>query len=132
MLISARSFKCSFARAKLKFYRSFNTIYHRASNASSVLVCVQLLQSICLPVLLYSIEVLFPMKSVISVLNNVLDRTFYHIFGCTDPSDITVIRNTFNLTDVNIIHLDRYEQFYGNFSHANEWSDIIFYCNNNV
>jgi len=53
------------------------------------------------------------------------------IFGCTDPSDIRVIRNMFNLTDVNIIRLD-HEQFCRHLCHANEWSDIIFYCNNNV
>ena len=38
---------------------------------------------------------------VTSVLNIVLDGTFYRIFGCTDPCDIRVIRSMFNLTDVN-------------------------------
>jgi len=40
----------------------------------------------------------------------IIEPSIYRIFGCTDPSDIRVIRDIFNLIDVkivNIIRLDR-------------------------
>ena len=59
MLTSARSFRCSFNHVKMKFYCGFNAVIHQARNASSELVCVHLVRSICLPILFYAIEVLF-------------------------------------------------------------------------
>ena len=46
LLKASRQFKCSFDQAKIKFYCSFNAMCYRAKNASSELVCVQLLKSI--------------------------------------------------------------------------------------
>ena len=43
---------------KAKFYRSVNAIFYRDKNAGSELVCVQLMKSVCLPALLYAVEVL--------------------------------------------------------------------------
>jgi len=57
LLKASRQFKCSFDQAKIKFCHSFNAMCYRAKNASSELVCVQLLKSICMPVLLYAVEV---------------------------------------------------------------------------
>ena len=54
LLKASRQFKCSFDQAKIKFYRF---MCYKAKNASSELVCVQLLKSICMPVLLYAVEV---------------------------------------------------------------------------
>ena len=108
LLLSARVFKCSFDQLKMKFYQCFNAIYHKACNADNELVCVQLMKSVCLPVLLYSLEVLFPSKTAINMLNNVADRAFYRIFKCTDNSDIKLIRSMFDLLDVNVIRLQTY------------------------
>jgi len=85
----------------MKFYQCFNAIYHKAFNASSELVCVELIKSVCLPVILYSLEVLFPSKTALNVLNNVVDKAFYRIFRSTDNSDIKFIRRIFDLLDVN-------------------------------
>ena len=54
LLKASRQCKCSFDQTKIKFYHSFNAMCYRAKNASSKLVCVQLLKSICMPVLLYA------------------------------------------------------------------------------
>ena len=51
-IVSGRSFRYCFDHVKAKFYRCFNTIFHKAKNAASELVCVQLLKSVCLPVIL--------------------------------------------------------------------------------
>jgi len=79
---SANEFKCLFDQAKIKFYCCFNAMYYIAKNASSELVCVHLLKTICLPVLLYAVEVIPATKSDISVLNHVIDRAVFRIFRC--------------------------------------------------
>ena len=91
ILRSARSFECSLDSAKMKFYRSFNAMYFRAKNAGTELVCVQLMKSLCLPVLLYAVEVLPLTKSEIATLNHVLDRAVYRIFGCSSAEDTKFI-----------------------------------------
>jgi len=45
-------------------------MYFRAKNAGTALVCVQLMKSLCLPVLLYAVEVLPLTKSEIAKKNN--------------------------------------------------------------
>ena len=51
LLLAACGFKCSFDRLKMKFNHCFNAIYHKSCNANSELVCVELMKSVCLPVL---------------------------------------------------------------------------------
>ena len=53
LLISARSFKCTFEPARSKFYKSFNAIFSKVASES---VIMQLISSKCLPVLLYATE----------------------------------------------------------------------------
>ena len=117
------------AQLKMKFYQCFNAIYHKACNADNELVCVQLMKSVSLPVLLYSLEVLFPSKTAINMLNNVADRAFYRIFKCTDNSDIKFIRSMFDLLDVNVIRLQRHTLFLRHFTSCSLWSDIICHYN---
>ena len=55
MLTSARSFRCLFGHVKIKFYRSLTLLFiEQERNASSELVCVHLVRSICLPILFYA------------------------------------------------------------------------------
>jgi len=67
-------------------------MYFRAKNAATELVCVQLMKSLCLPVLLCAVEVLPLTKSEIAMLNHVLDRAVYIIFGCSSAEDTKFIR----------------------------------------
>ena len=64
---------------------------HRAKNASSELVCVQLSKSICMPVLLYAVEVLPLTKIDVARLDRALDRAVFRIFGCSSSADISYI-----------------------------------------
>ena len=97
VLKSARAFKCLLDSAKVKFYRCFNAIYYRAQNAGTELVnagtelvCVQLVQSICLSQLLYAV-CLALMKSDVARLNHVIDRDEYRIFRCSSAEDSLAI-----------------------------------------
>ena len=53
-LLAARSFKCSFERAKIKFYRCFNAMMCKAQNSGNELIWVHL--SMSLPIILYAVE----------------------------------------------------------------------------
>ena len=99
LLKAFRQFKCSFDQAKIKFYRSFNMLY-RAKNASSELVCVQLLKSICMPVLLYAVEILPLTKTDVARLDHALDRAVFRIFGCPSSADIAYIREAVDISGV--------------------------------
>ena len=71
---AASKFSCCHEHLKLRFYSSFNALYRRSKSSHSELVSVQLLQSFCLPVLLYGLEVTEPQKSVLTMLKNLLDQ----------------------------------------------------------
>ena len=60
--VSSKSFTCSLSNAKRSFYRSFNAIFGRVGHIASEAVIVELLNSKCLPTLLYSLEK-SPLKS---------------------------------------------------------------------
>jgi len=64
---------------------------YRAKNASSELVCFQLLKSICMPVLLYAVEVSPLTKTDVARLDHALDRAVFGIFGCSSYADISYI-----------------------------------------
>jgi len=51
-----------------------------------------LLKSICMPVLLYAVEVLPLTKTDVARLDHALDRAVFRIFGCSSSADITYIR----------------------------------------
>lgn len=105
ILTAASSFKCSIDHIKLKFYRCFNAIYSKAIHADSELVCVQLLKSFCLPILLYAMESVLPSKSTLRVLDNLVNRAVYRIFGCSSADDIKYIRSIFALSGIeDIVH----------------------------
>jgi len=71
---------CCYEHLKLQFYSSFNALYSRSYSSHSELVSVELLQSFCLPVILYGLEVTEPQKTVLTMLNNLINRAVYKIF----------------------------------------------------
>jgi len=55
-VVSSKSFTCSLSNAKRSFYRSFNAIFGRVGHIATQAVIVELLNSKCLPTLLYSLR----------------------------------------------------------------------------
>ena len=125
VLKSAREFKCSFDQAKIKFYRCFNAMYYRAKNASSELVCVHLLKTICLPVLLYAVEVIPATKSDISMLDHVIDRAVFKIFRC---DDVKYVRSVVDLPCVSSYVSRRFCNFRQQFAGRFSFSTILLNC----
>jgi len=54
--VSGRTFKCSFSNAKSCFFRAFNAIFSKIGRSSSEETVLALLNSKCLPILLYATE----------------------------------------------------------------------------
>ena len=76
---AGRKFSYCYEHLKLRFYSSFNALYRRSNSSHSELVSVQLLQSFCLPVILCGLEVTEPQKSVLTMLNNLINKAVYKI-----------------------------------------------------
>src|SRR5260221_14398366 len=80
---SGSKFTRSFCSSKLKFYRTFNAIYCKASCASEE-VLVNLFKSYCLPLVMYCCESVIPSKSDVKSLNKLISMAFQKIFHTYD------------------------------------------------
>ena len=92
-VISAKCFKFSVDRLKVKFYGAFNCIYSRVKAPNSELVMVQLLKFYCLPFLLYASEAVRPSCSNVQSLENCSNQAMYRIFMLVVRSVLTVFVN---------------------------------------
>ena len=77
-----------------------HALYRRSNSSHSELVSVQLLQSFCLPVILYGLEVTEPQKSALTMLNNLINRAVYKIFKVSDKDVNCYIRQCLGLHDI--------------------------------
>jgi len=85
--------------------------YRRSKSSHSELVSVQLLQSFFLPISLYGLEVTEPQKSVLTMLNNLINRAVYKILKVFDKDVISNIRQYLGLHDVAVLCKERHERF---------------------
>jgi len=125
MLVSGRSFRCCFDHVKSMFYRCFNTIFHKAKNAASELVCVQLLKSVCLPVTLDALEAVSPTKTSINMLDNLINRAIYSLFNCTSQDNILFIRSMFNIIPVSGVVQMRVSTFIDLYQHVVPFDEVV-------
>ena len=54
--VKAKQFKCRYDRATSSFYRAFNAVFDKIGKSSSEEVVLQLINSKCMPCLLYALE----------------------------------------------------------------------------
>jgi len=94
-------------------------------HSGSELVCVQLVKSICLPILLYAIEAVQPARSTLLMLDNILNRSVFRIFGCSNADDICFIRAMTNLACIEDIANYRHRMFLGRFASSVPWASAI-------
>jgi len=99
-------------------------VFYRSKNASSELVSVQLMPSICLPVLMYSAEVLQPNKTTINMFNHLIDRAVYKIFKCVDRVNIICIRSV-NLPEMAECIALKTHKFEENFRKTFSWAKVV-------
>ena len=86
-------------------------MYSRSKSSNSELVSVTLVKSFCLPALLYGIEITDPSKSVLRMLNNLINRAVYRIVNVSDKDSIADIRHFVGLHDIELFHKQRIANF---------------------
>ena len=69
------------------------------------------LQSFCLPVILYGLEVTEPQKSVLTMLNNLINRAVYKIFKVSDKDVICHVKQCLGLHDIDVLCKERHDRF---------------------
>ena len=79
-LISAKSFRCSFEKARAKFYRAFNGIFGKVGRFAPANVILSLITAKCLPVLLYATEACPVLSRDVSSLRFAMTRAFMKVF----------------------------------------------------
>jgi len=79
-LQSAAKFRCNFDKTKTKYYRAANGILAKVGEKKDVAVTLQLLASIALPILMYSLEALMLNKTELNYINHPWTRSFEKLF----------------------------------------------------
>ena len=82
-LLRATQFKCNYDNAKSSFYRTFNAVFGRIGRSGSEEVILQLINSKCLPCLLYATNVCPVNKTDEKALEFTINRVLMKIFQTT-------------------------------------------------
>ena len=90
-------FMCCLDNHKRSFYRSFNAIYGKIGRVASEEVIIQLVQSKCVPVMLYCLEACPLKKSQLQSLENVIVHCFMKIFHTRSKETVNDCIEMFNL-----------------------------------
>ena len=83
-VLSSRQFKISLQNAKRSFYRAANSIFDKIDRVASEAVIIQLINSKCIPALLYGLEA----KSDIRSLDFVINRFFMKLYQTTNTNTV--------------------------------------------
>jgi len=75
-IIKSRVFRCSLTMAKRSFYRAANSIFGKVGRIASEEVTLHLLETKCIPVLLYGLEACPLSKNQLSSIDFVVNRLF--------------------------------------------------------
>ena len=79
-------FKCCFVEAKMKYYRAANGILARIGNKDNKAVSLNLIATMALPIITYSLEALVLNKSELLALNHPWERSFEKVFHTFDKT----------------------------------------------
>jgi len=74
------NFRCSIDHAKRSFYRSANAIFGKIERIASEGITLQLINTKCIPILLYGLEACPLLKSDLSSLDFVINRLLIKLF----------------------------------------------------
>ena len=87
----------SYEPTKMSFYRCFNAVFSRSKNADSELVSAYLLTSVCIPILMYSLEATAPNRTTFNSLDGAVNNALRKIFNMTDQANVKCIRLAMNI-----------------------------------
>jgi len=124
-IVKAKSFKCDVRDAKRSFYRTANEIFGKIGRFASEEVTLQLIQSKCMPALLYGLDACPLNKTAINSLDYVVNQFFMKLFCTSDINVVHDCQSMFNfklpseqLKERKEKFIHRYEVFVSNRSHV--------------
>lgn len=120
MLRASRHFAVDLHHMKAQFYKSFNSVFHRACRLKDELVTLHLVSSFCRPHLLYATDCLGLTVTQMRSLRNTWQCAVSHIFNvsgdnvqfiCSSTDDVTldsmIVRKRIKfLQNLNVYHCD--------------------------
>jgi len=113
-ILAGKQFRCCVKNVQMKFYRTFNCIYHRSKGTNSELVSLQRFKSYYLPFILYATEAVPLTKSSVKVLDDCVQRAVSKIFKVNDRDNIAVIRRNCELPYIGTVIEQRRSNFVNN------------------
>jgi len=111
--VRSLKFKCSLEAAKRSFYRTANSIFGKIGRSASEETTLQLIQSKCIPALLYGLEACPTNKSDLRSLAFVLDRFFMKLFRTSNVAIVRQCQELFGFQLPSITLCKRADKFVG-------------------
>ena len=87
-ICSAKHFKVNFQNRKQKFFRALNAIFSKLGTSTSPAVIISLVESYCVPILLYASECIEFSNSVLRSLENAYSQMYSKLFHSFDKTII--------------------------------------------
>ena len=87
-ILSGNNFKVNLQQRKQQFFRAVNAILGKIANFSSPRVVITLVESHCMPILLYGLESIVLNKSMIRSIENAYSQIFSKIFHSFERNTI--------------------------------------------
>ena len=108
---SSVRFKCSFSKNKAGFYRSFNAIFGKIRRCATEEVVFALINTKCLPVLLYGTEVCPTNAADLHSMQFTINRVIIKLVGTMSQNYYQEVSNYFGINTVKQLIRNRFERF---------------------
>jgi len=105
--VKARQFKCRYDSVTASFYRAFNAVFGKICRSSSEEVVLQLINSKCMPCLLYALEACPINKTQERSLEFTINRVLMKIFRTVSVDVIRECRLWFGIPDIKVLVVKR-------------------------
>ena len=86
--VAGTKLKVSLSQKRLKFFRAFNSLYASIGANASHVVMTHLLQTFCIPIVLYGLESVCLTKSNLCSLQYMLDMSLFKIVKTEDKTTV--------------------------------------------
>jgi exonuclease III len=114
-IVNSRKFKCSFEHAKTKFYRAFNAIFGKIGRTASEEVLIKLINSKCLPIIMYGLEACPINNTAKKSLDFPITRIFMKMFCTTSIQIVEECQAFFGFIPIRFLADIRTVKFLDNF-----------------
>jgi len=105
------NFRCSIDHAKRSFYWSANAIFGKIRRIASEDITLQLINTRCIPILLYGLEACPLLKSDLSSLDFVINRLFMKLFKTSNIDVVKCCQDHFGFELPRVTWLKRVKKF---------------------